>query len=266
MISIAVVALLFILLIVFCVISAKHWHWSNIVFLILTYIAGVSATAALAQVLDGRSKALKAEKKSTDDLERYTSNYSLEVNGPADSLTYSEDSLRGRTAALELELHGRGRVWTGTATGTAERKTFSFPEPRDVDDVTVVSFKDVVMYAFLDAAEPSGLVIPKTFIGTVKVVSETAEAWTLNSEFLVREDLFVADGNRWTIYEKMPADRHETFIKAADLDIEDENFDIAAYRSELESKFFPANVLGFPIDSVDLAEAREAAIEYERFN
>lgn len=263
-ISIIVVVLLFILLVVFCVLSAKHWHWSNIVFLLLAYISGVSACAGLAQVLDGRSKAIAAEKKSSEELQRYTDQYNLAVYGPEDAPGYSEDSLRGRTAALDLELHGRGRVWTGVATGAGQNKTITFPEPRGATEGDSVSLKDVVMYAFLNEIEPDGTVIPRTFIGTTKVAAETPTAWTLRPEFLVREDLFESDGNSWTIYEKMPADRHDTFLKAFGA-VEGEKRDVTAFRQDLETRFFPASALGFEIDSQDDEVARVAQIEYERF-
>ena len=264
MISIAVIALLFILLIVFCVISAKNWHWSNIVFLILTYISGVAASVGLAKVLDGRSKVLKAVSTSEARLNKTLDELDFTLFGPADSLTFSEDSLRGRTAALQLQLHGRGRVWSGTVTDSGEVKTFTFPQSRDATDGNPVSLKGVVLFAFLNEVI-DGTLYPKTFMGTVRVTTETAESWTLKSEFLVNQELFDQEGLSWSLFEKMPADRHDTFTNLVETDVQDEAFDIGAYRTLLETDFFPASTMGFAIDSPDAEVARESAIAYERF-
>lgn len=264
MISIAVVALLFILLIVFCVISAKNWHWSNIVFLILAYIAGVAACGGMAQVLDKRTKVLKQVKQSETKLAALQKDYSEEINGPSTSEEYSEESLRGRTAALQLQLHGRGRAWSGTVTG-GQTKTFTLPQARDLGGENPVTLKNVVLFAFLNELDPSGSVYPRTFIGTVRVANETETAWTLKPEFIVQDGIFGADGDSWSLYEKMPADRHDTFTNVAGVDIEDDDFDLTAYRNLLETQYLPANVLGFAVNDQDDVVAREAAIAYERF-
>ena len=264
MISIAVVALLFILLIVFCVISAKNWHWSNIVFLILAYIAGVAACAGMAQVLQGRTDVLKKLKTSEENLAQLNDRYSKVVNGTADSLTYGQDSLRGLTAELQLQLYGRGRVWSGTVTG-GQSKTFTLPEARDLSGENPVTLKNVLFYAFANELDPQGNIYPRTFIGTVRVSAETATAWTLKPEFIVQQGLYDGDGNSWSLYEKMPTDRHDTFTNMAGVDIEDEDFDLTAYRNLLETKFLPASALGFAVNDADPDVAREAAIAYERF-
>lgn len=264
MISIAVVALLFILLIVFCVISAKNWHWSNIVFLILAYIAGVAACSGMAQVLKGRTDVLKKVKASEEKLAQLNDRFNEVVNGPPISLTYSDNSLRGLTASLQLQLYGRGRVWSGTVTG-GQSKTFTLPEARDLSGEKPVTLKNVLFYAFANELDPQGNIYPRTFIGTVRVSAETETAWTLKPEFIVQQGLYDADGNSWSLYEKMPSDRHDTFTNIAGVDIEDENFDLTAYRNLLETQYLPAGALGFAINDADPDVAREAAIAYERF-
>jgi hypothetical protein len=267
MISIAVVALLFILLIVFCVISAKSWHWSNIVFLILAYIAGVAACIGLSKVLDGRSKALKAVSTSEKRLNTLIDQLEMVTSGPADSLSYSPDSLRGRTAALQLQLHGQGRVWSGLVNANGNTRVFNFDQARDVGEGNPVVLKDVVLYAFLnEAVDATGTTYPKSFIGTVRVINETPAAWNLEPAFMVRQDLYDAgDGAEWSLYEKMPADRHDTFSNIAKIDVEADDFDITAYRTRLETDFLPAALMGFEVDNGDPELARAAAIAYERF-
>lgn len=151
MIPIIVISLLFILLVVFCVLSAKNWHWSNIVFLILCYIAGVAACIALSQVLDRRSKALAlvkttemeafglsidsdndgiddaidadVEGKSNgpdadgDGISDNKTRFALESQakyaefGSPNSLTYSPNCLRGLSERYNLQQYGRGDIW-----------------------------------------------------------------------------------------------------------------------------------------------------------
>ena len=149
MIPIIVFSLLLILLIVFCVLSAKNWHWSNIVFLILCYLAGVAACVGLADVLDKRTKALALVKKtemeavglridSDNDGIDDAIDADIAGNGPdndkdgvsdskarlalanqakyavfgtPNSLSYSPSSLRGLNDRYDLEIYGRGRVW-----------------------------------------------------------------------------------------------------------------------------------------------------------
>ena len=54
-----VYGIILVVLIAGCVMAAKYWHWVNTVFLILTFLAGIAATAGMAQVFYKRSKAVK---------------------------------------------------------------------------------------------------------------------------------------------------------------------------------------------------------------
>ena len=188
MIPIIVFSLLFVLLIVFCVLSAKYWHWSNIVFLILCYIAGVAACVGASDVLDKRNKALALVKKTRMEavgLEIDTDNDGIDdaidadvdgngadndndgisdskanlalanqvdylIYGSPNSLSYSPNSLRGLSARYELEFYGRGRVWeSGAVTADGPNRVFQLTVPRPDDALTLIGSE---LYAFRDFA------------------------------------------------------------------------------------------------------------------
>lgn len=303
MISIAVIALLFVLIVVFCVLSAKSWHWTNIVFLILAYISAVAACVGVSKVYKGRTDALKEYSDSElklhglgvdsddDGIDDYVdvdsvggvdadgdgiadsrSGYAL-LNqeefftfGPPDSVSYSDNSLRGLTESLLLQLHGQGRVWGGSVAANGNNRTFTFPQARAAGNDGLMDMTHVVMYAFLDQVV-GDTTYPTTFIGTVRVVNQTPQAWELAPVFLVQQEIFdnAGEGVTWSLYEKMPSDHHDTFTKIENVDITDESFDLTSFRAALEQKYLPASMLGFPIDSPDPDMARDASIAYERF-
>lgn len=299
-ISIIVIALLFVLLVVFCVLSAKSWHWANIVFLILTYIAGVAASVGLAQVLDGRRKALQAVEDSelrlfgvemdsdSDGIDDYIDpdftrgrdndgdgvddsrqGYALEnqgdyvIYGPPGAVSYGVNSLRGLTEELKMQTRGRGRIWSGQVAANGNNRTFTFAQARDFGDDNPSSLQNVVLFAFINT-ELDGVSYPTTFVGTVRVVNETAQALELEPDFLVTQDLYDSVG-MWSLYEKMPADRHDTYTAMKELSVQDDGFDITAFRNELETQYLPANLIGFDINNADPEIARTATIAYERF-
>ena len=305
MISIAVVALLFILLVVFCVLSAKQWHWANIVFLILCFIAGVAATSGLAKVLKERRAAMDVVKKSEMELDGLSKDAdsdgiddAVDVDvtrgrdedgdgiddgkpniavanqldfityGPPDTLSYSPNSLRGLDERLEILMDGRGRIWANgesTADGTNRRFTFAEARPivNDDEERKALSLDGAELYAFLDR-EIDGQSYPTDFIATVRVVEDRPDSLKLEPIFIASQQSYDQDGN-WSLYEKMPMDRHDTFSNMANVDITAESFSISDYRAELETQLVRADDLGFDINNADADVAREEAIAYERF-
>ena len=100
-------------------------------FLILTFIAGLAATIGLAQVGELRSKQQKAAFDAEKNAEDLVSKANLRVSGDVDSIEYSSDSLRGVSQELSLVMAGRGRVWSrGTVAADGENISFRFPNAR----------------------------------------------------------------------------------------------------------------------------------------
>jgi protein-S-isoprenylcysteine O-methyltransferase Ste14 len=64
------VGLLFVLLVVFAVMARKHWHWSNIVAVILTFVAGTASMFGAARVYQLRHAVMKDANDSEVRAER----------------------------------------------------------------------------------------------------------------------------------------------------------------------------------------------------
>jgi len=310
MIPIIVISLLFVLLIVFCVVSAKNWHWSNIVFLILCYIAGVAACIGLSQVLDRRTKALALVKDTEERLNGLgiDSNNNgiddlidadIKGNGPdndndgisdnktafalanqadyvifgsPNSPSYSPTSLRGLNELVALQDYGRGRVWNGVPSAEGDNRVFQFakarqiaPENQAMVGVELHIFRDTVV----KMADGEDQTLPTSFIGSMVVIAETPESLTLEPEFIVNRRMFEElDEVTWSLYEKMPADRHDIFttlIKDFDPSSDElKDSQITKYREALQ-RFLPAVQSGFDVNNADNEIARNEAISYERF-
>jgi hypothetical protein len=207
----SIIGLVFIILIVFTVLSAKTWHWVNIVFVNLCFLAAVGAAAGMAQVFDMKYTQQKDFEASEKMLETNREAARLAVYGSPDAIGYARGSLRGIAHELNLANTGQGRVWSGgTIAAAGTNRTFQFPTARPDDPAEQVALKDVILYAFADGMI-DGQPYPQTYIGTVMVAAESPASVTLKS-------IFVADGKQWTqptttwsLFEKMPMDRHHTF-------------------------------------------------------
>ena len=101
-----VYGIILVVLIAGCVMAAKYWHWVNTVFLILTFLAGVAATAGMAQVFYKRSKAVKALSDIVKRHEAASAQLNEAIYGKPSDIGYGENSLRGVSNKLNLELMG----------------------------------------------------------------------------------------------------------------------------------------------------------------
>lgn len=309
MIPIIVFSLLLILLIVFCVLSAKNWHWSNIVFLILCYLAGVAACVGLADVLDKRTKALALVKKtemeavglridSDNDGIDDAIDADIAGNGPdndkdgvsdskarlalanqakyavfgtPNSLSYSPNSLRGLNERYNFEIYGRGRVWQKCVpSAEGNNRVVQLATPRSEDALTLIGSE---LHVFRDTAmefDGKEVKVPTRFIGSMQVIAETPENLTLESTFTLSQKDFdqIEETTTWTLYQKMPSDRHDVFKSLVDgfdpSSDELEDSQITEYREELE-KLLPAVRLEFEIESSDNEIASNAEKAYEQY-
>ncbi len=243
MIAYIVLGLLFVLLIVFCVLSAKHWHWINIVLVIGIFLSGTAAAAGLSQVFAKRTAAMKAAASAEENAERQEQSAREVVFGPDETIAYSPDSLRGIDEALKLQLIGTGRSWrNGTVEPKGANVTFKFSTPRAQADASAVSLQSVVLHAFVDA-QLEATMYPAQYIGSVRVVSETEAELELEPVFLVSEEAFRLGGS-WTLFERMPSDRYDTLRKG-----DEKDFNVTEFRRKLETEVFPAESLGLTPDS-----------------
>ena len=250
MISIAVVSIVFIALCVCVYFASQSWHWVNVLFLMLTFIAGLAATIGLAQVGSLRYKQQKAALDAEQRAERLVSQANLQVSGDIDSTTYSQDSLRGVSQELALVMAGRGRVWSrGSVTADGDNIIFKFPSARPNSGENGVKLENVVLFAFAEgvAPVPKGEGdntntppprVPIGYIGSVRVIEETPESLKLAPEFITDPEQYTDPTTTWSLFEKMPLDRHDTvqnaFRRVAKLD-EDAEIDLSELRKFLQN-------------------------------
>ncbi len=257
-----VYGIILVVLIAGCVMAAKHWHWVNTVFLILTFLAGVAATAGMAQVFYKRSKAVKA----LIDIEKKHASASAQLNeaiyGKPSDIGYGENSLRGVSNKLNLELMGRGRVWSGgnVAAAGAGLWDFKFANPvPEGEDNQLALLAGIEVQVFRDQVI-NQRAYPVSYIGGFRISGEegkepSREGFVLRGLQIVDKAEAASPTSTWSIYEKMPLDRRGAFKGAiAALAKEGMNVDemsIDQFRQILQTQFFPAEKVPFDVESAE---------------
>jgi hypothetical protein len=257
--------LLFVLIVVFVVMSWKQWHWSFSIFLILSFFAGLAATSAAAKVFKLRSTALRELEQSESALTKAKDEAERFLYGDPRAVTYSADSFYGIESKFKLITTGRGRVWShGLVDAGTGNRVFRFASAGGGGVADNSSLKGTVLYAFVDF-DMDGKAVPSEFLGSVTVVNVQAESLELAPLFIVDAEAFQGAGS-WTLYEKMPGDRHDTFILANNLaqDMSDlaKDLSITNYRRLLTEEIFPASFVGMEENS----EQYEAFIDQFAFD
>lgn len=268
MVSAGILGLVFILLVVFCILARNTWNWIDISFLILSFIAGTATIWGATQVYDLRTKQLKEVKNWEDRLEKALADADKQIIGDINSLSYDPGTLRAAVGELDREMAGRGRVWgQGTLTADGNNKVFKFSSPRE--DVVDRPLKNVVIYAFLER-QVGDQNYPALYVGSVRVEEESAESVTISPVALAEPGQFASPTGTWTLFEKMPLDRRDSFkaataayLRAKDQRSEQEesllnnledptvDLDISAYRSFLTSTYLNAKEVGLDANSLE---------------
>ena len=211
MVSAGILGLAFIALVVFAILASKTWHWVNVVFVILTFIAGVTAIFGLTQVYKLRTDAIANYDKAKADLEKYQAEADLKTFGEITSLSYDPGTLRAVSEELSREMQGRGRVWSnGQVAAENALRVFTFATPRSADEP---SLQDVVLFAFRER-DIGGELYPERYIGSVRVTQETPESVKLEAVALADGQEFNQPTAPWALFEKMPLDRRGIFRAA----------------------------------------------------
>ena len=247
MIFYAIVGLLFIALCVFAYQSASDWHWVNLVFLLLTYLAAVAAMLGLTQLFAERNKVMKSAESARLRMIDKEAQAAIATYGAPDSIEYSPDSLLGADEKLKLALMGRGRVWSGgVVTAEGDVRTFTFPSERpEIEDPTQ-SLGDVELFAFREGKLEEST-YPVSFIGKVRVTAEDTKSLKLEPVFLADGKEFVTPTGSWALFEKMPIDRRESFREVEGIALED--LDISDFRERLKTKYLSPQLVNLPADS-----------------
>jgi hypothetical protein len=246
------VGLLFVLLVVFAVMARKHWHWSNIVAVILTFVAGTASMFGAARVYQLRHAVMKDANDSEVRAERAEEEYDLARFGDRKSFTYGAGSLRDTENKLALELIGQGRVWkNGSVEARDGNFVFKFAQARqDMKDAD--KLKDVLLYVFSDVQAEGLPAYPATFLGTFRVREETPDTLTLAPEFVVSQEAVTRPAN-WTLFEKMPIDRDSVFRDANGIATPDVAT-LNDLRAKLVNEILPASQFNLGPDSLEYEE------------
>lgn len=268
--SYAIVGILVIAFIAFVILSAKAWHWSNIVFLCLCFLAGLGGLIGMAQVLDARWDAMRAVAKSEKDLKDLEQQLDSALYGTGSDFEYGEDSLRGLSEALNLELAGRGRVWKhGAVAADGANRTFSFAAERVLSEDNPNAMQDMLLYVFSDQVKDEET-YPVNFVGSMRVVSETPGAVVLEPVFIADQEEYDSPSLTWSLFEKAPIDQRDAYIRDTDtkLDPEDSrlNEELTKYRQILVDDFIPAASFGFDLNDADQARQYEMMIDRIMFD
>ncbi len=270
--SYAIVGILVVAFIAFVVLSAKAWHWSNIVFLCLTFLAGLGGLIAMSQVLDSRLAAMKDVAKSEADLKRTNEQIDQVLVGDVLSHEYSPDSLRGLSEALSLELAGQGRVWkNGGISASGQKRVFQLASPRIEFDPSTSLLTDMILFVYSDRVfENDDNIYPAVFVGSFRVAAETADTIELEPIFISDQDEYNAPTSSWTLFEKSPVDQRDAYIRDTDIVIDFDsanlNADLNNYRNVLVQEHLPAELFGLDLSDRDQAREYELIIDRHLFD
>ena len=283
-VSVGIMGLVCLLVLVFAIMSAKTWHWVNIVFLLLTLIAGVAAAFGMTQIYNQRTSDLREYQQALERMTRAEAALEEATVGDPLSPTHAPGTLRHVNQELSTLMVGRGRVWNGSIAANGDLRTFTFADPRDVSNERE-QLKDYILYGFQDR-EVRGQSHPMRYVGTFRVNDETNESVTLEPVQLADINAFDNASGSWTLFEKMPIDRHGVFRnaiiteaqtnpEAAELyktfadSMRQENEselaevrDITAFRTILKSDYLPAEPLGYDPQSPEY----ESLIDHYSFD
>lgn len=271
--SYAIVGILVIAFIAFVVLSAKAWHWSNIVFLSLCFLAGIGALISSAEVLELRRAEMLEARKAERDLKQINEQIDVALYGEGLALEYSPDSLRGLSEALDLEIASRGRVWSnGSIEAKDSNRVFRFPAPRlqNPEDANRASMQDMRLFVFADRVFANEEVYPVAFVGTMRVVSETDDSVELEPVFLANIEEYNSPTSTWTLYEKAPADRRDAYLRDTNIEFKEDDSDLnqklTAYHKILTEEFMPADAMGYELSDEQQAQDYEQLIDRIMFD
>ena len=270
LISAGVVGLIALIVLVFAILSAKNWHWVNVVLLIFTLIASITSIIGMTYAFKHRRDGMlifQRESKRALDAEAKLENI---ISGDPLSVQYGKGSLRDSNNRLALAMTGRGHAWRGcTVTADGEQNKFTLKNERNQEDEA--SLVGAIVYAF---SENNG--IPANYIGSVAVEVIESEL-VLKPVDLVDSKRFEKPPKPWTLFVKMPQDQHGIFKEAlvSKTNLEEDDIDsavaklvksmqeskeiskefvevdIAEFTQILKRDFLPANQLGYAPDSLE---------------
>lgn len=258
MVSAGIVGLIALAVVVFAIMSAKDWHWVNVVFLILTLLSSIAAIVGMAKVFDHRRNAMvDADKATALAVQKQLELEEIKVGNPL-SPQYDDGSLRALSSEYTRVMIGRGRVYRGgQISARGQSRVFKLQDNKKRQLDNDAELKGAILYAF---AEVGG--VPARFIGAVQVAEETDDNFTLQPIALADPKAYAEPSATWALFEKMPQDERGIFRDALiaqvnanenapegykrlveNMQDRNEDFDITSFRQALASLYLqPANL------------------------
>ena len=270
LISAGVVGLIALIVFVFAILSAKNWHWVNVVLLIFTLITSITSIIGMTYAFKHRRDGMQLFQRERDRALKVEADLEEIISGDPLEIKYGKGSLRYSNNRLALAMTGRGHSWQdGTVSRDGENNKFTLKSERNLQDEP--SLVGAILYAF---SENKG--VAANYIGSVSVEAETEAEFTLKPVDLVDSERFENPQKTWTLFEKMPQDQHGIFKEALkskvnsaeanpdspaakfvksleeskEINKEFIEIDIAAFTQILKNDFLPANQLGYSPDSL----------------
>ena len=207
----AVVGLSLLLGLVAVFLSAKNWHWSQLVLLLFILFTGAGVFYMTAKTLGKRKEVMSKIPRLEKDLERFRLQNERLLNGDT-----NETGIRELDHRLNLLLRERGRVWREvTPAGPlnpAGQIAVKIPSP-----VPHGLEQGAILYAFETGAptpnNPQAGPDPQ-YLGEFRVIDVAETGATLESTHLLtqRTGQRIAESQMpWSLYESMPTDQHSLF-------------------------------------------------------
>lgn len=199
-----VLAVALLMALVTVILSAKTWHWSQVVLVLFILIFGTTALFLGAEVYrinrNWRAGIPRLEKQLAD-AEQLKERL---IKGADD-----EPGIRELEHRLQLVMRERGRVWRGvTRAGEVEdsgRVSVDVPNPKPHG-----LSEDTIVFAF-ETGDPGE---EKQYLGEFRVVETSDDGVVLDPILVIDqrtgERLAASDGP-WSLYETMPVDRHTLY-------------------------------------------------------
>ena len=254
-IPLIVVIVLAIAIIFLLVKSSQTWSWLHICSVLAVFTIGIFAAMAASQVLKTRTAWIKCYAQNVDLKAEAEKAHHAALFGPANAIKIAKNSLRGTASRLELEFLRGGRIWrAGEISIPAPDDTELLHEVVFADDSDAPIFKDMILFGFsehdIDGNDESEKQ-PTQFLGIFKVTGSANNVVTIKNVFMANRFEIENPSTTWAFFEKMPLDDRDIFKINSGL-VGDE-FDIDAYRQQLETVYFPQDRINFSRDDDLLA-------------
>lgn len=199
-----VLAVALLLALVTVILSAKNWHWSQVVLVLFILLFGTTALFLGAEVYRINRNLRAGIPRLEESLAAAEQEKERLIKGADDEL-----GIRELEHQLQIVTRERGRVWRGaTPAGDVANDgsvAVEVPNPKPHGLA-----KDTIVYAFETGDPAEGM----QYLGEFRVAETSGDGVTLEPILLIDQrtgERLAASKGPWSLYEAMPVDRHSLF-------------------------------------------------------